>query len=195
MSRAAYGASIVINTQQRRLQLLNGRGTVKTCTIAVGRAGMKWYGRTQIVSKMTRPAWMPTAAIKAEIRGCRTISRPAPDNNPMGAAALVLAGGRYAIHGTNRPSSIGTFASHGCFRMHNRDVLDLYQRVSVGTPDHRHPLAPPRPAPDRSMKIPMKAVVLSSAIALVLAATPVLGAEFGVAGRHLGWSTGPDRAG
>src|SRR3954468_9185453 len=59
MSRAAYGTSIVINTQQRRLQLLNGRGTVKTYTIAVGRAGMKWYGRTQIVSKMIRPAWMP----------------------------------------------------------------------------------------------------------------------------------------
>jgi lipoprotein-anchoring transpeptidase ErfK/SrfK len=52
----------------------------------------------------------------------------------MGAAALVLAGGKYAIHGTNRPSSIGTFASHGCFRMHNRDVLDLFGRVSVGTP-------------------------------------------------------------
>lgn len=134
MSRAAYGTSIVINTQQRRLQLLNGRGTVKTYTIAVGRAGMKWYGRTQIVSKMIRPAWMPTAAIKAENPRLPDYIEAGAHNNPMGAAALVLAGGKYAIHGTNRPSSIGTFASHGCFRMHNRDVLDLYQRVSVGTP-------------------------------------------------------------
>ena len=51
----------------------------------------------------------------------------------MGVAAMTLAGGEYAIHGTNAPSSIGTFASFGCIRMHNRDVLDLYQRVRVGT--------------------------------------------------------------
>ena len=134
MSRAAYGTSIVINTQQRRLQLLNGRGTVKTYTIAVGRAGMKWYGHSQIVSKLIRPAWMPTPAIKAENPRLPDYIEAGAHNNPMGAAALVLAGGKYAIHGTNRPSSIGTFASHGCFRMHNRDVLDLYRRVSVGTP-------------------------------------------------------------
>jgi lipoprotein-anchoring transpeptidase ErfK/SrfK len=51
----------------------------------------------------------------------------------MGAAALVLAGDQYAIHGTNNPSSIGGFVSYGCIRMHNKDVLDLYQRVGVGT--------------------------------------------------------------
>jgi lipoprotein-anchoring transpeptidase ErfK/SrfK len=52
----------------------------------------------------------------------------------MGAAAMTLAGGQYAIHGTNRPSSIGTWASYGCIRMYNQDVVDLYQRVDVGTP-------------------------------------------------------------
>jgi lipoprotein-anchoring transpeptidase ErfK/SrfK len=51
----------------------------------------------------------------------------------MGAAALVLADGEYAIHGTNAPSSIGGFVSYGCIRMYNKDVLDLYKRVSVGT--------------------------------------------------------------
>ena len=54
--------------------------------------------------------------------------------NPMGAAALTLAGGQYAIHGTNAPGSIGGFVSYGCIRMHNHDVTDLYARVSVGTP-------------------------------------------------------------
>src|SRR5215217_6840583 len=54
--------------------------------------------------------------------------------NPMGAAALTLAGDRYAIHGTNRPSSIGTFASAGCVRMLNEDVLELFDKVSIGTP-------------------------------------------------------------
>jgi len=53
--------------------------------------------------------------------------------NPMGAAAMTLAGGEYAIHGTNMPGSVGGFVSYGCIRMLNPDITDLYQRVSVGT--------------------------------------------------------------
>ena len=52
----------------------------------------------------------------------------------MGPRALTLSGGEYAIHGTNKPSSIGTFASYGCIRMYNQDIVDLFDRVSVGTP-------------------------------------------------------------
>jgi lipoprotein-anchoring transpeptidase ErfK/SrfK len=52
----------------------------------------------------------------------------------MGAAALTLSGGEYAIHGTNMPNSIGGFVSYGCIRMYNADISDLYSRVSVGTP-------------------------------------------------------------
>ena len=51
----------------------------------------------------------------------------------MGLAALTLSGGEYAIHGTNRPESIGKFASYGCIRMHNEDIADLFERVDVGT--------------------------------------------------------------
>jgi lipoprotein-anchoring transpeptidase ErfK/SrfK len=54
-------------------------------------------------------------------------------SNPMGAAAMVLTGGEYAIHGTNRPNSVGGFVSYGCIRMYNADILDLYSRVGVGT--------------------------------------------------------------
>ncbi|MEX2034248.1 MAG: L,D-transpeptidase, partial [Xanthobacteraceae bacterium] len=54
--------------------------------------------------------------------------------NPMGVAAMTLSGGDYAIHGTNNPRSIGGFVSYGCIRMYNRDIMDLYARVSVGTP-------------------------------------------------------------
>ena len=54
-------------------------------------------------------------------------------NNPMGVAAMTLTGGEYAIHGTNRPESIGKFASYGCIRMLNQDISDLFERVSVGT--------------------------------------------------------------
>jgi lipoprotein-anchoring transpeptidase ErfK/SrfK len=52
----------------------------------------------------------------------------------MGARALTLTGGEYAIHGTNRPNSVGRFASYGCFRMYNEDIVDLFERVQVGTP-------------------------------------------------------------
>ena len=55
-------------------------------------------------------------------------------NNPMGAAAMTIAGGEYAIHGTNRPGSVGGFVSYGCIRMLNSDILDLFERVAVGTP-------------------------------------------------------------
>ena len=55
-------------------------------------------------------------------------------SNPMGVAAMTLAGGEYAIHGTNRPNSVGGFVSYGCIRMYNADITDLFQRVSVGTP-------------------------------------------------------------
>lgn len=55
-------------------------------------------------------------------------------NNPMGAAPLTKRGGEYAIHGTNRPASIGGFVSHGCIRMYNSDIQELYRLVSVGTP-------------------------------------------------------------
>ena len=54
-------------------------------------------------------------------------------SNPMGAAAMTLFGGEYAIHGTNNPGSIGGFVSHGCIRMHNADIMDLFGRVGVGT--------------------------------------------------------------
>jgi lipoprotein-anchoring transpeptidase ErfK/SrfK len=54
-------------------------------------------------------------------------------NNPMVAAAMTLSGGEYAIHGTNKPESIGKFASYGCIRMLNRDITDLFERVDVGT--------------------------------------------------------------
>ncbi len=49
------------------------------------------------------------------------------------AAALSLAGGEYAIHGTNKPDSIGHFVSYGCIRMYNENIRDLDNRVSVGT--------------------------------------------------------------
>ena len=123
--------TIVVRTTERRLYLVTEPGKAMRYTVGVGRAGKAWYGSTSIVSKQLRPAWSPPA----EIRGNRPswVVPAGSPRNPMGAAALVLADNELAIHGTNNPGSIGGFVSWGCIRMHNRDIMDLYERVGVGT--------------------------------------------------------------
>lgn len=123
--------TIVVRTREHRLYLVTGEGQAMRYTVGVGRAGKQWFGTTHIVRKQLRPAWSPPA----EIRGNRSawIVPAGSPRNPMGAAALVLADNELAIHGTNNPGSIGGFVSWGCVRMHNRDIMDLYERVGVGT--------------------------------------------------------------
>ena len=94
--------------------------------VGVGKAGMAWHGRAYIAQKDIRPAWVRVPG------KTRTIPGGSP-NNPMGAAAMGLDRGNYAIHGTNNPGSIGGFVSHGCIRMYNADIMDLYRRAPVGT--------------------------------------------------------------
>jgi lipoprotein-anchoring transpeptidase ErfK/SrfK len=103
--------------------------------VAVGRAGRQWAGRVYVNGKHVRPAWSPPWEVRRDNPRLPHVIPGGAPKNPMGAAALTLSGGgEYAIHGTNRPGSIGSFASYGCIRMHNKDILDLFGRVSVGTP-------------------------------------------------------------
>jgi lipoprotein-anchoring transpeptidase ErfK/SrfK len=125
--------TIIVRTSQRRLYLVTAPGRAVSYTVGVGRAGKQWAGESFIVSKRLKPAWQPPDEIRRDRPSLPTVIPAGAPNNPMGAAALVLAHGQYAIHGTNNPSSIGGYVSYGCIRMHNRDVLDLYERVSVGT--------------------------------------------------------------
>jgi len=118
--------SIVIVTHRRELYHVLDRGRAVRYPVGVGRAGMAWHGRAYIAAKHLRPAWTPNPNSSVTIPG-------GSSRNPMGAAALGLDRGNYAIHGTNDPSSVGGFVSHGCIRMHNADVMELYQSVSVGT--------------------------------------------------------------
>ncbi len=123
--------TIVVQVSERRLYFILGEGRALRYPVGVGRSGKQWFGSTHIVSKRIRPPWSPPA----EIRGNRPawiIPAGAP-NNPMGAAALVLADNELAIHGTNNPGSIGGFVSWGCVRMNNQHIMDLYNRVSVST--------------------------------------------------------------
>ena len=125
--------TIVIETSARRLHLVLTTGQLITYPVAVGKPGKQWTGATYIEGKFIQPAWTPPADIKAENPNIPDIIPAGSPANPMGAAAMTLSGGEYAIHGTNNPDSIGRFASYGCIRMYNPDILDLYGRVDVGT--------------------------------------------------------------
>lgn len=126
--------TILVKTSQRHLYLGLGDGSAIRYPIGVGRHDKQWTGQRRIVGKRLRPAWSPTAQIRADNPGIANVIPAGAPNNPMGAAALLLSGeGQYAIHGTNKPGSVGGFVSYGCFRMLNEDVLDLYSRVRIGT--------------------------------------------------------------
>jgi lipoprotein-anchoring transpeptidase ErfK/SrfK len=102
--------------------------------VGVGRAGMAWSGKVSIDGKYIKPAWSAPASIRKDYSRLPDVIPSGSPANPMGAAALTLSGGgQYAIHGTNNPNSVGRFVSHGCIRMYNEDIMDLYDRVSLGT--------------------------------------------------------------
>jgi lipoprotein-anchoring transpeptidase ErfK/SrfK len=129
-SKAGPG-TIVVRTNERRLYFVVAKSRAIRYPVGVGRIDKQWFGSTSIASMHLRPAWSPPAEIR---RGRPTWVIPSDSpRNPMGAAALVLVDNELAIHGTNNPGSVGRFVSWGCIRMHNRDVMDLYNRVGVGT--------------------------------------------------------------
>jgi lipoprotein-anchoring transpeptidase ErfK/SrfK len=125
--------TIVVKTAERRLYLVLGDGEAIRYTVAVGRPGKQWQGKAQVNGKYVQPAWTPPAEVKADNPKLPDVIPGGAPNNPMGVAAMTLSGGEYAIHGTNKPESIGTFASYGCIRMLNQDITDLFERVNVGT--------------------------------------------------------------
>jgi len=126
--------TIVIKTSERRLYYVLDGGHALRFPVGVGRAGMTWTGNARVEGKYVRPAWAPPASIRRENPRLPKVIPGGAANNPMGAAALTLRGGEYAIHGTNRPELIGGFVSHGCIRMFNSDIRELYRLVAIGTP-------------------------------------------------------------
>lgn len=125
--------TVVVRTSERRLYFVLGDGRALRYPVGVGKVGKQWSGATSISGKHLRPDWSPPAEVKRDKPFLPNLIPGGSEKNPMGAAALTLAGGQYAIHGTNVPRSIGGFVSYGCIRMFNDDVIDLYSRVGVGT--------------------------------------------------------------
>ncbi len=125
--------TIVVKTNERRLYLILDSGHAMRYPVGVGKFGKQWSGTTQISGKYRNPAWSPPAEVKRDKPYMPYVIPGGSPRNPFGVAAMTLAGGDYAIHGTNMPGSVGGFVSYGCIRMLNPDITDLYERVSVGT--------------------------------------------------------------
>jgi lipoprotein-anchoring transpeptidase ErfK/SrfK len=125
--------SIVVKTGDRRLFVVINSDRALSYPVAVGRTGKQWHGRTRVTRKIRKPTWVPPPAIRKSNPNLPRAIPPGP-RNPLGAAILELGNGTYGIHGTNNPASIGLAASYGCIRMHNKDVLNLFRTVKLGTP-------------------------------------------------------------
>lgn len=126
--------TIVVKTGERQLYYVLDHKRAVRYPVGVGRAGKTWTGEARVEGKYVEPAWAPPDDIRREQPHLPELIPGGDRDNPMGAAALTLRGGEYAIHGTNNPGSIGGFVSYGCIRMYNRDIRELYRMVDVGTP-------------------------------------------------------------
>jgi len=130
-----HAGMIVIRAQQRFLYFVIDSEHAIRYPIAVPKSGKEWSGYAHIEGKYEAPAWAPPAEVKHDHPELPDYIPGGAPNNPMGAAAMTLDRGQYAIHGTTQKmrGSIGSAASYGCIRMYNEDVADLFSRVSVGT--------------------------------------------------------------
>jgi lipoprotein-anchoring transpeptidase ErfK/SrfK len=124
--------TIIISTAERHLYLIQGNGRALRYGIGVGRDGFQWQGLLNITRKAEWPDWTPPPEMIARQPYLPRFMAGGP-GNPLGARAMYLGTTVYRIHGTNRPDTIGTAVSSGCFRLVNADVADLYERVPVGT--------------------------------------------------------------
>jgi len=135
--RVAYSGperpgTIVIDTHQRFLYLVEDGGYALRYGVGVGRPGFAWAGIKEVSMKRAWPDWRPPDEMLKRRPDLPSFMAGGPEN-PLGARALYLGSSLYRIHGSNEPWTIGTEVSSGCIRMRNEDVIDLYDRVKVGT--------------------------------------------------------------
>jgi lipoprotein-anchoring transpeptidase ErfK/SrfK len=123
--------TIVIDTPNKFLFLVQANGTALRYGIGVGRPGFTWSGVKSISAKKEWPDWTPPPQMLARRPDLPRHMEGGPQN-PLGARAMYLGSSLYRIHGSNEPWTIGTNVSSGCIRMRNEDVIDLYGRVNVG---------------------------------------------------------------
>jgi lipoprotein-anchoring transpeptidase ErfK/SrfK len=135
-SEPAPPGTIVINAAERKLYFVLGEGIAIRYPIAVPKGGSEWSGSAAVNGKYVNPDWVPPPCVKADHPELPDLIPGGSPDNPMGARAITLDRFQVAIHGTTKKMrrSIGAAASYGCIRMLNEDVIDLFDRVRVGTP-------------------------------------------------------------
>ena len=124
--------TIIIETAERHLYLIESETRALRYGIGVGRDGFTWAGLLRIVRKAEWPDWVPPPEMIERQPYLPRFMAGGP-GNPLGARAMYLGNTVYRIHGTNAPETIGHAVSSGCFRLVNDDVIDLYDRVPIGT--------------------------------------------------------------
>jgi len=125
--------TIVVSFSDRRLYyVLKGKRAI-SYPIAVPKTGAKWSGNFRVTSKRVNPTWTPTPSMLRENPKLPRVVQGGDPKNPLGVRALYVGNTLYRIHGTDAPWLIGEAVSHGCVRMFNKDVVDLYNRASVGS--------------------------------------------------------------
>ncbi|MBX3584724.1 MAG: L,D-transpeptidase [Rhizobiaceae bacterium] len=128
--------TIIIDTVQNFLFLVEPGGKARRYGVGTGKPGFEWAGTHKVTRKAEWPDWRPPAEMiareRAKGRNLPAHMAGGPEN-PLGARALYLGSTLYRIHGTNQPWTIGQAVSSGCIRMRNEDVVELYERVGVGT--------------------------------------------------------------
>jgi lipoprotein-anchoring transpeptidase ErfK/SrfK len=129
---AEQPGTVVINTNERMLYLVEDGHQARRYGIGVGRPGFTWAGVHHITNKREWPDWRPPDEMLRRRPDLPHFMSGGP-GNPLGARAMYLGSTLYRIHGSNEPWTIGQAVSSGCIRMRNEDVIDLYGRVRVGT--------------------------------------------------------------
>jgi lipoprotein-anchoring transpeptidase ErfK/SrfK len=124
--------TVVVHTSERFLYIVAGNNRALRYGLGVGREGFQWSGLVRISRKAEWPDWTPPPEMISRQPYLPRFMAGGP-GNPMGARALYLGSTIYRIHGTNQPETIGHAVSSGCFRLANGDVIDLFERVPVGT--------------------------------------------------------------
>ncbi len=124
--------TIVIDTPNTYLYMVLGGGRAMRYGIGVGREGFTWAGTERVSNMKQWPDWYPPAEMIERQPYLPRMMAGGP-GNPLGARALYLGHTLYRIHGTNQPSTIGSFVSSGCIRLLNEDIEDLFSRVQIGT--------------------------------------------------------------
>lgn len=125
--------TIIISFTDRRLYKVLGNGQAISYPIGVPKRDARWAGTLRVSRKAVNPGWTPTASMRRDNPSLPAHVPGGHPRNPLGVRALYLGNTLYRIHGTDAPWTVGREVSYGCIRLYNSDIIDLYNRTSVGT--------------------------------------------------------------